>query len=135
MRPGRKREALARRHHRVRKKVAGTAERPRLAVFRSNRHIYAQLIDDRSARTLASASDLSVAPAADGGSGGDGNGSGAAAETEGGKTAVAREVGKALAATAKAAGIERAVFDRGGRLYHGRVKALAEGAREGGLEI
>jgi len=111
-----KREARIRRHRRVRKRVAGTAERPRLAVFRSNRHIYAQLVDDRAARTLAAASDLGLEAGDD-------------------KTARAREVGKTLAASAKAAGIERAVFDRGGRLYHGRVQALAEGAREGGLEI
>jgi large subunit ribosomal protein L18 len=84
-------------------------------VYRTNRHIYAQLVDDRAARTLASASDLDV--------------------TDGEKTARATEVGKALAERAKAAGVERAVFDRGGRLYHGRVKALAEGAREGGLTI
>jgi large subunit ribosomal protein L18 len=111
-----KREGRIRRHRRVRKKVSGTAERPRLAVFRSNRHIYAQLVDDRAARTLASASDLGVGGEDD-------------------KTARAREVGKALAANAKAAGIEHAVFDRGGRLYHGRVKALADGAREGGLKF
>jgi large subunit ribosomal protein L18 len=111
-----KRESRIRRHRRVRKKVLGTAERPRLAVFRSNRHIYAQIVDDRSARTLASASDLSVGE-------------------DGDKSAKAREVGKTLAQRAKAAGIERVVFDRGGRLYHGRVRALAEGAREGGLEI
>jgi large subunit ribosomal protein L18 len=117
MRAAVKREARIRRHHRVRKRVGGTAERPRLAVFRSNRHIYAQLVDDRSSRTVASASDLSLTASDDD------------------KTARAREVGKALAAQAKAAGIERAVFDRGGRLYHGRVQALAEGAREGGLKI
>jgi large subunit ribosomal protein L18 len=100
-------------------------------VFRSNRHIYAQLIDDRAARTVASASDATIAAgSADGGAKGDG-----AADGESGKTGLAREVGKALAASARAAGIERAVFDRGGRLYHGRVRALAEGAREGGLEI
>jgi large subunit ribosomal protein L18 len=131
MQPGRKRAALARRHHRVRKKVVGTAERPRLAVFRSNRHIYAQLIDDRAARTIASASDATIGEASsNGGAKDDG-----ANENESGKTARAREVGKALAASARAAGVERAVFDRGGRLYHGRVKALADGAREGGLEI
>jgi large subunit ribosomal protein L18 len=106
-----KREGRIRRH-----RLAGTAERPRLAVFRSNRHIYAQLVDDRAARTLAAASDVGLAASED-------------------KTARARAVGKTLAAAAKAAGIERAVFDRGGRLYHGRVQALAEGAREGGLEI
>jgi large subunit ribosomal protein L18 len=109
------REARLRRHRRVRNKVRGTAERPRLAIHRSNRHIYAQLVDDVSARTLASSSDLS---------GGDGN-----------KTERAKKVGRAIAERAKAAGIERAVFDRGGRLYHGRVKAVADGAREGGLSI
>jgi large subunit ribosomal protein L18 len=120
MRAERKREHRIRRHRRVRKRVAGTAERPRLAVFRSNRHIYAQLVDDRAARTLAAASDVGLP-----GANGDGTD----------KTARARAVGKALAERAKAAGVERAVFDRGGRLYHGRVQALAEGAREGGLEI
>ena len=110
-----KRQARVRRHHRVRKIVRGTAERPRLAVYRSNRHIYAQLVDDQSARTLAAASDL---------------GTGAAKKTE-----RAKQVGQAIAQRAKAAGIEQAVFDRGGRLYHGRVKAVAEGAREGGLSI
>jgi large subunit ribosomal protein L18 len=104
-----------RRHRRVRKKVSGTAERPRLAVFRSNRHIYAQLVDDTSARTLASASDAGIA--------------------DGDKSARAKSVGKTLAERAKAAGVQRVVFDRGGHLYHGRVKALADGAREGGLEI
>ncbi len=109
-------EANLRRHRRVRKKVGGSAARPRLAVFRSNRHIYAQLVDDTAGRTLAAASD---------------------AEVQGGenKTARAAEVGKLLARRAKEAGIERAVFDRGGRLYHGRVRALAEGAREEGLQL
>ena len=107
--------ARIRRHRRVRKSVMGTSERPRLAVYRSNRHIYAQLVDDLSARTLAAASDM--------------------AETEGEKTERARRVGRAIAARAREIGVERAVFDRGGRLYHGRVKALAEGAREEGLHI
>jgi large subunit ribosomal protein L18 len=115
MRADHKREARIRRHRRVRKKVRGTAERPRLAVYRSNRHIYAQLVDDAAARTLAAASDAGLA-------GGD-------------KTALAKQVGQKLAEQAKAAGVERAVFDRGGRMYHGRVKSLAEGAREGGLQI
>jgi large subunit ribosomal protein L18 len=110
-----KRASRIRRHGRVRKKIRGTADRPRLAVYRSNRHIYAQLVDDGAARTLTSASDAGVA-------GSD-------------KSATAKAVGQALAQKAKAAGIERAVFDRGGRLYHGRVQALAEGAREGGLQI
>jgi large subunit ribosomal protein L18 len=111
-----KRGARIRRHARVRRKVAGSAARPRLSVYRSNRHIYAQLVDDGTARTVASASDLGA---------GDG----------GGKSDRAKQVGKDLAGRAKALGIERVVFDRGGRLYHGRVKAVAEGAREGGLQI
>jgi large subunit ribosomal protein L18 len=118
-----KNEARVRRHARVRKKVTGTAERPRLAVFRSNRHIYAQLIDDRAAATLVAASDRELS------SGGAGGGD------DGGKVSPAKEVGKLIADRAKEAGIERAVFDRGGRLYHGRVAAVAEGAREGGLQI
>ena len=112
--------ARTRRHHRVRKKVAGTAERPRLAVFRSNKHISAQIIDDRSGRTLAAAStiekDLRQA-------GGTGN-----------KTA-ATTVGRLLAERAKTAGVSRVVFDRGGFLYHGRVAAVADAAREAGLEF
>jgi large subunit ribosomal protein L18 len=110
-----KRQARVRRHVRVRHKVSGTAERPRLAVYRSNRHIYAQLIDDVAGRTLVSASD------ADGESGG--------------KTDAAKAVGATIAKRAKEAGITTVVFDRGGRLYHGRVAALAEAAREGGLSI
>ena len=112
------RDARLRRHRRVRAKVRGTAERPRLAVFRSNRGIEAQLIDDDAARTLASASHLALAKS-----------------FKGDKTAQADAVGKALAAAAKSAGIGACVFDRGGYLYHGRVKALADGAREGGLEF
>ena len=111
-----KREARERRHRRIRGKVAGTAERPRLAVFRSNRGIFAQLIDDEAGRTLASASWLSMPKG-----------------FKGNKTEQAAEVGKALAKAAKDAGVERCIFDRGGYLYHGRVKALADGAREGGL--
>jgi large subunit ribosomal protein L18 len=112
-----KREARVRRHARVRKKVTGTASRPRLAVYRSNRHIYAQLIDDGAAATLAAASDAEL--------------------TKGGpgKTDRAKEVGKLIADRAKAAGVEAVVFDRGGRRFHGRVAAVAEGAREGGLQI
>ncbi len=112
-----KREGRLRRHRRVRGKIAGTAERPRLVVFRSNRGIFAQLVDDESARTLASA------------------GWTALSGTSGTKTDQAREVGKALAASAKKAGVERCVFDRAGYLFHGRVRALAEGAREGGLQF
>ena len=111
-----KRLARIRRHRRVRKRISGDTDRPRLAVFRSNRHIYAQLIDDSASRPLASASDLEV-------------------KAEGAKTARAKAVGTLLAERAKKAGVERVVFDRGGRLYHGRVAALAEGAREGGLTI
>ena len=112
------REARLRRHKRVRNKVLGTAERPRLVVFRSNRGIEAQLVDDEAGRTLASASHLALAKS-----------------FKGDKTAQAEAVGKALAAAAKQAGIGTCVFDRGGYLYHGRVKALADGAREGGLEF
>jgi large subunit ribosomal protein L18 len=112
------REARLRRHRRVRKNVQGTAERPRLAVFRSNKGISAQLIDDLEAKTLAAAS-----------------WQGLAKSFKGNKTEQASEVGKALAAAAKKAGIEAVVFDRGGYLYHGRVKALADGAREGGLKF
>ena len=108
------RQARVRRHRRVRKNLSGTAERPRLVVFRSNRGIEAQLIDDLEGKTLAAASWLHAKGAGD-------------------KSAQAEAVGKLLAERAKAAGIEAAVFDRGGYLYHGRVKALAEGAREGGL--
>ena len=110
-----KREARARRRRRVRKRVSGTTARPRVAVYRSNRHIYVQLVDDREARTLAAASDQGI-------EGGD-------------KADRAKRVGLAIAEGAKSLGVRRVVFDRGGRLYHGRVKALAEGAREGGLEI
>ena len=112
------REARLRRHRRVRGKVRGTAERPRLAVFRSNRGIFAQL-DRRRRRPHARRAPL--ARAAEG--------------VKGDKPSRRREVGKVLAAAAKKAGIETVVFDRGGYLYHGRVKALADGAREGGLSF
>ena len=112
------REARERRHRRVRGKVAGTAERPRLSVFRSNRGIFAQLVNDASGRTLAAAGWLGLKKG-----------------FKGDKTAQAAEVGRQLAAAAKKAGVESVVFDRGGYLYHGRVKALAEGAREGGLRF
>jgi large subunit ribosomal protein L18 len=102
----------------VRAKVHGSAERPRLVVFRSNRGIEAQLVDDDKGRTLASASHLALAKS-----------------FKGDKTAQAEAVGKALAEAAKKAGVDTCVFDRGGYLYHGRVKALADGAREGGLEF
>jgi large subunit ribosomal protein L18 len=112
------RQARERRHRRIRGKVAGTAERPRLAVFRSNKGIFAQLVDDESGRTIAGASWLGLKKS-----------------FKGNKTEQAAEVGKILAEVAKKAGIEAVVFDRGGYLYHGRVKALAEGAREGGLKF
>jgi large subunit ribosomal protein L18 len=112
------RQARERRHRRIRGKVAGTAERPRLAVFRSNKGIFAQLVDDESGRTIAGASWLGVKKS-----------------FKGTKTEQATEVGKALAEVAKKAGIDSVVFDRGGYLYHGRVKALADGAREGGLQF
>ncbi len=112
------REARFRRHRRVRAKVVGTAERPRLVVFRSNRGIDAQLVDDVAGRTLAAAGWLAVKD-----------------RSTGTKTEQAAEVGKLIAARAKEAGITTAVFDRGGYLYHGRVKALADGAREGGLKL
>ena len=113
-------EARRRRHRRVRKKIRGTAERPRLAVFRSNRHIVAQVIDDVSGRTLAAAASTEANL---GGTGAKGN------------TATATEVGTQLAERAKAAGITKVVFDRGGFQYHGRVAALADAARAAGLEF
>jgi large subunit ribosomal protein L18 len=113
------RDALRRkRHQRVRLRLEGTAERPRLSVFRSTRFIYAQVIDDASGRTLAAASSREAEL------------SGAA-----GKLDAARAVGKALAERAKAAGVKSVVLDRGGYQYHGRVRSLAEGAREGGLDL
>ena len=110
-------QARLRRHKRVRGKVSGTAERPRLVVTRSNRGIVAQLVDDSNCRTVASATWLQVK------------------SFKGIKTAQAAEVGKLLAQSAKDAKIDRVVFDRGGYLYHGRVKALADAAREGGLKF
>jgi large subunit ribosomal protein L18 len=130
-----RRRARVRRHVRVRRKIAGTAERPRLAVYRSNRHIYAQLVDDDAARTLIAASDRDVRAGGAGKVGGAGNAGGAGKAGGEGKTAPAKAVGELLAERAKAAGIDRVVFDRGGRLFHGRVAALAEGAREKGLQI
>jgi large subunit ribosomal protein L18 len=111
--------ARNRRHLRVRKKVLGSAERPRLIVNRSARHTMVQLIDDGTGRTLASASTLEEALRA----------------TDGDKTAKAREVGKLLAERAKAAGVDAAVFDRAGWAYHGRIAALADAARESGLSL
>ena len=107
-----------RRHKRVRAKISGTPERPRLNVFRSAANIYAQIIDDVNGRTLAAASSLEKD-----------------FECEGTKSDAAKKVGMLVAERAKAAGIECVVFDRGGYVYHGRVAALAEGAREGGLQF
>jgi large subunit ribosomal protein L18 len=112
------RKARERRHKRVRGKVFGTAERPRLVVFRSNRGIEAQLVDDLEGKTLAAASWLHLKKS-----------------LKGSKSEQAAEVGKLLAANAKKANVETVVFDRGGYLYHGRVKALADAAREGGLKF
>jgi large subunit ribosomal protein L18 len=109
-----------RRHRRVRKKVRGTAERPRLAVFRSNNHIYAQVIDDVAGRTVAAASSNDEAVREAGGTG---------------NVDAARRVGALVAERATAAGVGKVVFDRGGFLYHGRVAALADAAREAGLEF
>ena len=111
-------QARKRRHKRVRGKVSGTAERPRLVVHRSNKGISAQLVDDFDGKTVAAASWLQLKKS-----------------FKGKKTEQAAEVGKLLAETAKKAGIQSVVFDRAGYLYHGRVKALAEGAREGGLKF
>ncbi len=111
--------ARARRHLRVRKKVTGSAARPRLVVTRSARHIFAQLVDDTVGSTLVSASTLEASVRG----------------SEGDKTAKAKQVGALLAERATAAGITAVVFDRGGHSYHGRVAALADGAREGGLTL
>jgi large subunit ribosomal protein L18 len=117
-----KRRARDQRHRRVRRKVRGTAERPRLAVYRSNTAIYAQVIDDTRGQTIVAASSIEKdLPAAEG--------------DLARKTADAAAVGALVAERAKAAGIERVVFDRGGNRYQGRVRALAEAAREGGLEF
>ncbi len=111
-----RRSGRIKRHRRVRKKVFGSPERPRLAVYRSNKYVYAQLIDDFAGRTLAAASSRES-----------GNGDDPKAR--------AKAVGRAIAEQAKGAGITRVTFDRGGFKYHGRVRAVAEGAREGGLEL
>lgn len=104
------------RHRRIRAKVAGTKDKPRLSVFRSNKHIFLQLINDENGKTLISASDLKI-------------------KKKGTKTEIAREIGKKLAELAKTKKIKKVVFDRGGYKYHGRIKAAAEGAREGGLKL
>lgn len=104
------------RQQRIRGKIRGTADKPRLSVFRSNKHLYMQLIDDTKGETLVSASDYDL-------------------EASGVNKEVAREIGLELARKAKEKGIDKAVFDRSGYIYHGRIKTLAEGVREGGLEI
>ncbi len=113
-----KKEIRNRIHRRIRRKLQGTAERPRLAVFRSVAHIYAQVIDDSQGKTLVSASSVDKG-----------------ARTNGGNVAAAKAIGKAVAERAKEKGITRVVFDRGGYQYHGRVKALADAARAAGLEF
>lgn len=115
-----RREGRRRRHRRVRKKIVGTAERPRLAVFRSNKHITIQVIDDSAGRTLASASTVEAEQRSLG---------------TGGTVEAARRIGTLVAARAKEAGVSRVVYDRGGFLFHGRVAAAAEAAREAGLEF
>ncbi len=105
-------------HVRIRERVKGSQERPRLAVFRSLKHIYAQIIDDRAGRTIVSASSSEKN-----------------ATASGGNLAGAKEIGKMIAERAKANGVKQVVFDRGGYLYHGRIKALADAAREAGLEF
>lgn len=112
-----KKEKIARRHKKIRKDIKGTKDRPRLCVFRSNAHIYAQLVDDDKAKVIMAVSDKDVKGKKDK------------------KTEVSKEVGKLIAKKAIEAKIEKVVFDRGGVLFHGRVKALAEGAREGGLKF
>ncbi|AXH97579.1 50S ribosomal protein L18 [Ornithinimicrobium avium] len=111
--------ARGRRHLRLRKKVTGTAERPRLVVNRSSRHVFVQLVDDTVSRTIASASTMEQD----------------LRSLEGDKTAKARRVGELVAERAKAAGVEAVVFDRGGNRYAGRIAAIADGAREGGLSL
>ena len=115
-----RRESRIRRHGRVRKKINGTAARPRLAVFRSNKHLVLQVIDDEAGRTIAAAST---------------NEAGERATGDGGSVAAATRMGQLVAERAKAAGIEKVVFDRGGFAYHGRVAAAADAAREAGLEF
>lgn len=114
-----RRESTRRRHARVRRRVKGSTERPRLAVFRSNQHIYAQIIDDTQHQTIVSASTLDKE----------------AGSTSGGTAEAAAAVGKLVAARALEQNISQVVFDRGGKLYHGRVAALADAAREAGLEF
>src|SRR5450759_1126638 len=119
-----KKEIRGRIHKRIRRKLSGTAARPRLAVFRSEAHIYAQVIDDVAGSTVVSASTVDKGAKADKG-----------VKTKGGNVAAAKAIGKLVAERAKGKGIKSVVFDRGGYQYHGRVKALADAAREAGLEF
>lgn len=116
-----KQKRLERRKWSIRSRIYGTPERPRLSVFRSDKHIYAQLIDDYAGRTLAAVASTSTDVRGE--------------QPNGGNVSAAKKVGRAIAERAKAAGITKVAFDRGGRQYHGRVKALAEAAREGGLQF
>lgn len=119
IRRGDKKVARSRRHLRVRKKVSGTTARPRMVVTRSSRHVFVQVVDDVAGRTLASASTMEAD----------------LRSLDGDKTAKARKVGELVASRAKQAGVEQVVFDRGGNRYHGRVAAIADGAREAGLAL
>lgn len=131
-----KREKRYRRHKRIRAKIFGTSEVPRLYVFRSNKHIYAQLVDDQQGKTLFSASDKNLGKKDKKEKTGKKKGVEKKEEiVMAGKVAIAFEVGKLLAKMALEKKIERAVFDRGGYRYHGRIKALADGARDGGLKF
>lgn len=116
IKPTPRKSIRAKKHWRMRKNINGTAERPRLAVFRSNQHIYAQIIDDVVGNTLVSASTLTV-------------------KVDGSKSEAAKAVGTDIAKKALEKGVDKVVFDRGGNLYHGRIKALADGAREAGLDF
>jgi large subunit ribosomal protein L18 len=116
-----RKDATRKRHSRIRRKVTGTSEQPRLAVFRSNQHIYAQLIDDSQHSTIAAASTLEADLRS--------------VSTSGSNCETSAQVGKLIAERAIAKGIQQVVFDRGGNLYHGRIKALADAAREGGLNF
>jgi large subunit ribosomal protein L18 len=124
-----KKESREKRHRSLRKRIEGTAERPRLAIFRSSRHIYAQVINDLENKTLVGTSDLAF-EGADGGNSGNGG-----KDDEGGKKTAAKKVGAAIAKKCLEKGIDKVVFDRAGFKYHGRVSALAEGAREAGLKF
>jgi len=130
-----KKEIRSRIHDRIRRKLRGTAERPRLAVFRSVSHIYAQVIDDAGGRTLVAASSVDKDAAGKPAKAAKGATKAKTSKTRGGNVAAAKEIGKLVADRAKEKGITKVVFDRGGYQYHGRVKALADAARAAGLEF